>query len=146
MLVGFLLPLLRRLSSRAQALVGAAAIAVGLALTAAWAGLGAGHGAVLPIRSGFLLALVGAILCVRAGAVTRRKKGARQEIEKDDLAAVDDHLDTTRPASSVPPFSSSAIACAALPAHTAHSQQKRAEPAALGHDRSIVATRGCDSR
>jgi hypothetical protein len=107
MLVGFFLPVLRRLSSRAQALVGAAVIALGLALTAAWAGLGADHATVLLIRSGILLALVGAMLCVRAGVVTRRRQGARQGTEKDDLAAVDDHRDTTGPASSVPPFSSS---------------------------------------
>lgn len=107
MLVGLLLPLLRRLSSRAQALVGAAVMAVGLALTAAWAGLGAGHGAVLLIRFGILSALVGAIVCVRAGVVTRRQQGAHRRIEKDDLSVAHDHLDTSRAATlTAPPISS----------------------------------------
>jgi hypothetical protein len=97
-LVGFLLPLLRRLSSRAQALISVAVIAMGLALTGVWAGLGASHETVLLVRFGMLLALVGAILCVRTGVVIRRKQGARQRIENDDLAAVDDHPDMTRAA------------------------------------------------
>lgn len=73
MFVGFLLPLLRRLSLRTQALVGAAVMLSGLALTATWAELGASHGAVLLIRFGILLVLVGAGLCLRAVMVTRRK-------------------------------------------------------------------------
>lgn len=95
MVIGFLLPLLRRLSSRAQALVGAAVMLLGLALTAAWAGLGAGHGSALLIRFGILLVLVGAVLCVRALRLTRRKHGGHQWIEKDDLAAVGDRSDRT---------------------------------------------------
>lgn len=95
MLVGFLLPLLRRLSPRAQVLAGAAVMLPGLALIATWAGLGASPGVVLLIRFGILLVLVGAVLCVRAVMVARRKQGGHQRIEKVDLDAVDDRRNRT---------------------------------------------------
>jgi dipeptide/tripeptide permease len=78
MFVGFLLPLLRRLSSRGQALVGAAVMLFGVALAATWAGLGAGHGAPLLIRFGILFVVIGAALCVRTVMVARRQQGGHQ--------------------------------------------------------------------
>ena len=83
MLVGILLPVLRRLSGRVQALTALVLVGAGLALSAAWIELGAGHNYVLLIRCGALLMLVGAVIAVRASMGKRRAHHPRQSDEHE---------------------------------------------------------------
>ena len=81
MLIGFLLPLLRRFSARKRALISAAVMAAGVALATAMVLQGHAHrGNALPIRLGLLLALAGLVLfvsSVRAGRQKSRQMTSR---------------------------------------------------------------------
>jgi peptidoglycan/LPS O-acetylase OafA/YrhL len=78
MLIGFLLPLLRRFGARTQMLIAAAVMAVGVALAVALALQGHAHREnALPIRLGLLLALAGLGLFI-SGVRASRRDGQHQ--------------------------------------------------------------------
>jgi hypothetical protein len=87
MLIGPLLPLLRRLSGRARMLIGAAAMAVGLALVLVLGLRGHPPGeSVLLIRVGLLLAVAGPVMFatgVRGDRRGREPDGGDAEPEDD---------------------------------------------------------------
>ena len=73
MLIGFLLPLLRRFSIRVRVLIGVAAMVAGLALALSLALRGhAPGGNVVFIRIGILLTLAGLAMTVSAARARRR--------------------------------------------------------------------------
>ena len=95
MLIGFLLPLLRRFSARTRMLIAAAVMAVGVALAMALALQGQAHREnALPIRLGLLLALAGLGLFIsgaRASRRDRRQHGSDGDRRGGDAERADDH-------------------------------------------------------
>lgn len=93
MLIGFLLPLVRRLSARARTLIAAAIMAAGLALALLLARHGHAHRQnALPIRFGLLLALAGLGLLlsgVRASQRDRQRRDSGTQQRKLDTEQAD---------------------------------------------------------
>jgi hypothetical protein len=86
-LIGFLLPLLRRISGRMRMLIGAAVMVLGLALVLVLALQGHPPGAsVLLIRVGLLLAVAGPVMFatgVRSNRHGREPDGGEAELPDD---------------------------------------------------------------
>jgi len=94
MLIGFLLPLLRRFSARRRMLIAAAIMAAGLALAATLALQGYAHREnALPIRFGLLVTIAGLGLFVSAVRAIRResrRQGNDAERRGRDAERADD--------------------------------------------------------
>lgn len=85
MLIGFLLPLLRRLSARMRLLTGLGVTAAGLALALSLLLRGHASGSVLLIRVGLLLTIAGlALLASGARGAHRGGPRAGQADQRDD--------------------------------------------------------------
>lgn len=77
MLIGFLLPLLRRFSARGRVLISAAVMVAGLALATAMVMQGHAHrDNVLLVRWGLLLAIIGLGLLVSSVRAFRREQAS----------------------------------------------------------------------
>jgi hypothetical protein len=94
MLIGFLLPLLRRFSARTRMLIAAAVMAAGVALAMVLALQGHAHReTALPIRFGLLLTLAGLGLLVsgvRASRRDRQRQGSDTEQRGGGAEQADD--------------------------------------------------------
>ena len=85
MLIGFLLPLLRRFSARSRMLIAAAVVVAGV-VAAALALQGHAHrGNALPIRFGLFVALAGLVLFV-SGVRASRRENRRQGVDAEQAS------------------------------------------------------------